>query len=148
MHLVAGTRRVPGEDPYLYVGVLRVGRRVVLECGHRHRNRDVTTRVNGRSARSCVEDLVAAAGRPALADERARKIRDAWSDAPVGGWQVTRAQLDRFRTGAASDAEEYLRRVERARELVAAHPAAPTRVAAAQPARQEEVVGEMPEWML
>lgn len=55
-----------------YTGVLRRGRRVLFDCGHSHRNRDISTGVNGASARDCVIDLV----RTVRSDRMATWYRD------------------------------------------------------------------------
>jgi hypothetical protein len=58
-----------------YSGVLRSGRRIVFECGHSHRNRDISTGVNGTSARDCVTDLVRTVRLPTFATSYRDRLR-------------------------------------------------------------------------
>lgn len=58
-----------------YSGVLRRGRRVVFECGHAHRNRDISTGVNGTCARDCITDLVRTVRLPTFATSYRERLR-------------------------------------------------------------------------
>lgn len=69
--LTVGTAGEPGG----YAGVVRRGRAVVFECGHRHTNRDQSTGLNGTSARDCVCDLVRSARFAQYGDDRRSLMR-------------------------------------------------------------------------
>jgi hypothetical protein len=100
-----GTRRNGDQhDGFQYVGVLRIGRKVVAECGHLHQNRDVTTKSGGRSARDCIDRIVRAARHPDDAAELVTRTRNSWQER--GPWEVTASQIERFRARALEDAAE------------------------------------------
>ncbi len=79
--LTIGTRRTDDER---YVGVLRRGRTIVVECGHSHHNRDTSTRTSGTSASDCMRELVQASSRPKLVEYNAEQIATAWMR--LGPW--------------------------------------------------------------
>ncbi|MEU8158147.1 hypothetical protein AB0B94_31215 [Micromonospora sp. NPDC048986] len=141
-NLVIGTHRETNDR---YTGVLRVGRRIVAECGHIHTNRDNTYPTSGLSARDCMKDIVAAAKRPALAVERATKIRNGWMN--PGPWETTAAIVEQLKVRCAANAVAYETLVAEVREMLAQFPAEPPRkLTAPEPVEQE--IGEMPDWML
>lgn len=140
--LTPGTRRA---DNDMYVGVLRVGRQVVAECGHLHRNRDISSRTNGPAARDCMKDIVAAAKRPSLAAERATRIRTAWMNTQRGPWATTAAQVERLKVELAADAVAYEALVVEVRSLLDQFPTETTTAPVVTALDCE--VGEMPDWM-
>lgn len=111
----ASTRR---DGDRQYVGVLRVGRRVVAECGHVHTNRDETSKTGGRSARDCAERIMRAAHEPFYADEVIAGQRDAWQHHRDGFWQYTAADIERRKATCAKDADELAALIVRVRDML------------------------------
>jgi hypothetical protein len=97
-----GTRRI-GER--CYVGVLRIGQEVVAECGHKHTNREWTTKANGRSAKDCIDRIVYAARTPFYAAEIVTELRNAWQRLDRGPFEVTASQVEQFRASCAADGD-------------------------------------------
>ncbi|MCX5070768.1 hypothetical protein OOJ91_33530 [Micromonospora lupini] len=115
--LVPGTQR----DEDRYTGVVRLGRKVVVECGHRHTNRDMTTKTNGRSARDCADRLLRAAHRPAYAAEIITASRNAWMQMR-GPWATTAAQLQRAKVACIADADKLAATITQLRAAIAELP--------------------------
>lgn len=110
--LTIGTSRA---DTGAYVGVLRRGRAIVLECGHVHHNRDTSTRSGGTSASDCVRELVLAARRPVFAEHRAQQIATAWQR--LGSWG-TASTVERARAAAPGEVATFRELVARAAEML------------------------------
>lgn len=117
--LRAGTRR-DGDE---YVGVLREGRRIVIECGHRHRNRDLTYPSSGISARDCIGRVVAGAGRMIAERDYADKYRGAWQNLTRGtGFTCPPSVIEDAKVSSAADADAYLEKVAKVREIEGIEP--------------------------
>lgn len=115
--LVAGTQR----DEDSYTGVVRLARKVIVECGHRHTNRDITTKANGRSARDCADRLLRAAHRPAYAEEVIAALRNAWMQMR-GPWATTAGQLQRAKVACTADADKIAATIDQLRAAIAELP--------------------------
>ncbi|BCY11010.1 hypothetical protein [Actinoplanes sp. L3-i22] len=71
-----------------WVGVLRDGRAPVVECGHRHHHRDLSTS-RGEAAQVCARMILRGAENDAAARDRAHRLRTAWQAlASAGGFHV------------------------------------------------------------
>lgn len=116
----ASTRRVAGGvdgRDFAYVGLVKLGRKVLAECGHEHANRDWSTGVAGGSAKSCAESILDGARRPATAEHVAGRLRTA----PVGlrpgaGFAHPAGTIEAARAAAEANAAGYLAAVATVRE--------------------------------
>lgn len=130
------------DDGERWVGVLREGRTIVVECGHEHDNRDVTTS-GSIGAQVCAGEILDGSRRPATADYVADRKRTAWQRINTGaGFVQPAGWLDKAKSACAESAADYLTRVAAVRAFRAA------RVRPARPETAEPVIGEMPDWML
>jgi hypothetical protein len=112
--LAIGNRR----DDDRFVGVLRRGRAVVVECGHRHANRDVSTKANGVSASDCARELVQAALRPSVVEYRVEQIGAAWQR--LGrGFAAPASVIEAAKAKAPADVAEYRAKVAEVAALLA-----------------------------
>lgn len=139
-----GTRR-DGDD---HVGVIRDGRTVVVECGHAHTNRDMTTGANGRSARDCADRILRGARIPATAEHYRGEISRSWERlAWSGAFVHPQSVIAAAKVAAAAAADAYLLAVATVRAVLAVDAARPAPApAVVEPVEQE--IGDMPAWML
>jgi hypothetical protein len=118
--LRVSTRRVAGGvdgRDFAYVGLVKLGRTVVAECGHEHANRDWAATVAGGSAKSCAESILDGARRPATAEHVARKIRTApLGLRPAAGFQHPAGTIEAARAAAEKNEAGYLAAVATVRE--------------------------------
>jgi hypothetical protein len=92
-----------------FAGVVRVGRTVLVDCGHEHTNRDWTTGTGGRSAVDCAQRILAGAANPATADRYATETRNRWiALTSAAGHVHTAATIAAAKAAAAEDADAYL----------------------------------------
>ncbi len=101
-----------------WTGVLRQGRRIVVECGHRHSNRDWSTKASGTSASDCIRYAVRGARLPAVAASIAAQLRDGWK-ALAGRTYIGATTAARFRERGERDAAAYEAAVTATRALLA-----------------------------
>lgn len=90
-----GTRRVGDR----WMGVIRVGGKIVWECGHSHKNRDQSTVSSGQSASDC-----------------ARAAHDAATNAEYGKW----ADDPSYSSMTRGPSPQAIAIVKRAREAASA----------------------------
>jgi hypothetical protein len=118
--LRVSTRRVAGGADgrdWSYVGLVKLGRRVVAECGHLHANRDWSATVAGGSAKSCAESILDGARRPATAEHVAKRIRTApLGLRPGAGFQHPAGTIEAAREIAEKNEASYLAAVAAVRE--------------------------------
>jgi hypothetical protein len=113
-----GTRRDDGGRngrDIAYVGVLRRGSRIVVECGHRHTNRDASTRTGGTSASDCIRELARAALRPNFLEHQAQQIATAWTRL---GPHVTTTTREKARADAPANVAAYRALVAKVATLI------------------------------
>lgn len=103
--LTVGSRR----SDLGWVGVLRRGRKVLVECGHGHHNRDESTKANGTSARDCVSELIRAATFPPFKEEAAERILTAWQNLSRAGFVVPVSTIERVKAEGPVKVREYER---------------------------------------
>jgi hypothetical protein len=96
-----------------HVGVTRRGREVLVECGHLHINRDVSTKASGTSASDCIRQIVRAASFAPLAEQTAAAVANSWRPFADCGSYVPTSTIDRARAEAPAQVAADL-------ELVAA----------------------------
>jgi hypothetical protein len=129
-----------------WVGVVHVDGRPLIECGHEHENRDMTTTGGGKAAVVCAREILDGARKPATADHVAGRMRTAWQRVNTGaGFVQPAGWLDRVKRAGADAAADYLRRVAIVREALPAEAPALVPVPAAA---VETEIGDMPEWMM
>lgn len=118
--LRVSTRRVAGGvdgRDFAYVGLVKLGRRVVAECGHEHANRDWSATVAGGSAKSCAESILDGARRPATAEHVAKRIRTApLGLRPAAGFEHPAGTIEAARAAAEKNTATYLAAVAAVRE--------------------------------
>lgn len=112
-----GTRRADDR----YEGVLRDGTKIVLACGHRHHNRDESSRTNGRSARHCIRALVMAARFPEFADSERRAMLAGPAEF-LRAWGTTASQAQRMHEAAARQTDEYMASLPAVADLIGNRP--------------------------
>jgi hypothetical protein len=116
----ASTKRVAGGADgrdWSYVGLVKLGRKVVAECGHLHANRDWPAGVAGGSAKSCAESILDGARRPATAEHTAKRIRTApLGLRPAAGFQHPAGTIEAAREIAEKNEATYLAAVAAVRE--------------------------------
>lgn len=118
--LRVSTRRVAGGvdgRDFAYVGLVKLGRTVIADCGHEHANRDWSTGVAGGSAKSCAESILDGARRPATAEHVAGRLRTA----PIGlrpgaGFEHPAGTIEAAKAAAEKNAAGYLAAVAAVRE--------------------------------
>lgn len=134
-----------------WVGVLRASAMsgagaVLVECGHTHHNRDVTTMIGGEAAQVCARMILLGARNPNTAEARARGFRTAWlALTRTTGFMVPAGMAEKAQADGVVLADDYLARVDqvrRHRDLNTTRPAAKP-----SPAAPAEV-SEIPDWML
>lgn len=141
-----GTRRVQMADgTFRYVGQVRCGGDVVAECGHEHRNRDMSSKTNGTSATDCVRDIINGAQLTSAAEYIADRIRTRWQRTSAAGFVAPREPAGAAEQRCAAAAAAYLDAVAKARAAHAAAAAPPPKV---PPAAEPQQLGDMPDWML
>lgn len=116
-----GTRRTTGAGgrDYRYIGIVRVGRTVIVECGHEHANRD-WPRSGDPGATGCARDIIDGAANPALAERRATKRARAWENLTRStGFTTPAGTIAAAKTTAAADAAAYLATVDTVRAALA-----------------------------
>lgn len=146
-HVKASTRRNGDRE---YTGVIRIGGKVIIECGHTHTNRDTTSRSGGRSAGDCIRNLIKAAQRPAFAAHEQDRIRNAWQALTRGFHIVSPTTIAEARAQDERTADAYPALVARVAALIDEHGACPSRYACNRPtapAIELEPVGAAPAWM-
>lgn len=144
--LTVGTRRINlGNGQHAYTGVLRHNGRIVVECGHQHTNRDVTSGINGRSASDCARDVLAGARNDHTARHNAQTMRNGWLKLTRGGFVTSKTTIDKAKMHAAQRADAYGSAVAATRAFLAAHPDTTTTVVAPD---EPQRIGDMPDWML
>jgi hypothetical protein len=128
-----------------WVGLLKVGKTTLVECGHCHTNRDVTTAAGGEAAQVCARMILAGARNPATAEHTAQRYRTAYLVLTTGAGFAHPADLiDKVKADGAARATAYLALVDQVR----AHPELTTEAATpATPATEPAAVGELPSWM-
>ncbi|MEU7591268.1 hypothetical protein AB0A95_33850 [Micromonospora sp. NPDC049230] len=100
-----------------FIGLVRRGRAVLVECGHEHTNRDWTTGANGISAVDCARRIIAGAARPATADRYATETRNRWlALTGQAGFVHSAATIEAAKATAAADAAAYLAAVAAVRD--------------------------------
>jgi hypothetical protein len=118
--LRASTKRVAGGADgrdWSFVGVVRLGRAIVAECGHLHANRDWPTGTVTGSAKSCAERILDGARRPAAAEHNARQLRTAPLGLhPAAGFQHPAGTIEAAREIAEKNEASYLAAVVAVRE--------------------------------
>lgn len=129
-----------------WVGVLKAGKTTVVECGHRHTNRDMSTAAGGEAAPVCARMILAGARNPATAAQTAQRYRTAYLALTTGaGFTHPADMIAKVKADGAARAAAYFDLVDQVR----AHPeftaTAPGRLAA--PATAPAEVGEFPSWM-
>lgn len=119
--LKAGTKRSGDEHTgFRYTGVLRHRGRIVIECGHTHHNRDISTRVNGEAASVCARMILRGAQNPATAEHTASNFRTAWMNLTRGtGFQVPKSVIEGAQQRSQKNAEDYLEKVAEIRQAIA-----------------------------
>lgn len=144
--LTVGTRRTgTAHDGYTYTGVLRHNGRAVVECGHQHTNRDMSSGANGRSAADCARDVLAGARNAHTAASNTAGFRDRWLKLTRGGFVTPESVIDAARASAAQAADAYEAAVAATRAHLDQYPDMPTPVVAPD---EPPVIGDLPEWML
>lgn len=116
-----GSRRVEGGNgrEYWYVGVVRIGRKALVECGHQHTNRDWPGR-HGTSATGCAREIIDGAARPETAEHYAQRRRQAWTALTrTAGHTHTAGTVQAAKDTAAANALEYLAAVDIVRAATA-----------------------------
>lgn len=128
-----------------WVGLLKVGKAALVECGHRHTNRDVTTAAGGEAAQVCARMILAGARNPATAEHTAERYRTAYLALTTGaGFAHPAGMVEKVKADGAGRATAYLALVDQVR----AHPELTTvPVRPAAPATAPAEVGELPSWM-
>jgi hypothetical protein len=114
----SGLRTSVRRDGSEYVGVLRRGSDIVAECGHRHANREMSTRSRGESAIDCIRRIVNVFDRPAVADMEAQRIANAWQGLRSGFYSVPTSAIDRARVEAPARVAEYRALVATVTDLI------------------------------
>jgi hypothetical protein len=107
-----GSRRVPGTNgrDFAYIGLVRDGHTVIVECGHTHNNRDW----NG--ATDCARAILAGAANPNVAAATAETIRYRWTGLTrAAGHTHGTATITAAKTAAHADADAYLAAVDTVR---------------------------------
>lgn len=128
-----------------WTGVLRAGQTVLVECGHHHTNRDMTTSA-GTSAQSCARAILDGARNPNTAADRHHQLRTAWARILNGtGFTLPTVLIEEAKQASAANAAAYLALVDQVRQ----HPDLTTEAPKPAPAAAEPAeVGEIPDWML
>lgn len=125
-----------------YIGVLRQGRSIVIECGHLHAHRDFDT-YSGTAARKCITDIVRASRDETFAADLIDKTRT--RSARAGLAAVSAATVERWKAADADDADALVQLIATVRafdvDTTSKRPATN-----GEPATEE--VGEIPDWML
>jgi hypothetical protein len=137
------------KDGDQWVGVLKDNANAtIVECGHAHTNRGITTKTGGEAATVCARMILAGARRPQLADSRADSLRNAWQSLTSGaGFQLPAGLVESAKQHCAENAAAYLALVDQVRT----HPDLNTTTTPAVPAAPTpETVdtGDLPDWML
>lgn len=130
-----------------WTGVVRLGRMELVECGHTHANRDMTT-ARGEAATVCARMILRGAQLDATAQHRAAAIRTAWQRlTSAAGFAVPVSTIEKAKADAPKAAAAYLAKVAVVRAALAEQQAAtaPEEPPATTPAPE---IGEMPAWML
>lgn len=128
-----------------WVGILRDGNEVIAECGHTHRNRDVSTQTNGEAAQVCARMILAGARNPATAEHRAERYRTAWlAFTRGGGFTVPASVIQDAKKEGAARAAAYLALVDQVRALLTDRQPTPTPSPTASATAD---LGDMPDWM-
>jgi hypothetical protein len=134
-------------DGERWVGVLRAGARVIVECGHPHENRDMTTAAGGESAKVCARAILRGAELPASAEDRADRQRRAWQRLTEGGgFAYPAGMVEKVQADCQVRADDYLTRVATVRDALRTYPTTAPKAPAPAPAAAP--IGEMPDWML
>jgi hypothetical protein len=130
-----------------WVGVLKdSANATIVECGHTHTNRDMTTTTGGEAAQVCARMILLGARNQHTADSRARGYRTAWlSLTSTAGFAVPASVIEKVRAEGPARAAAYLARVDQVRQHRDLHT---TRQPAPAPAAEPAEVGDMPDWML
>lgn len=137
------------KDADRWVGVLKIGKTTLVECGHTHHNRDFSTSTYGEAAQVCARAILDGARRPATAEHRANQLRNAWLRLTTGaGFTFSDTVIEATKQAAAERASAYLILVEQVRRHpdLNARPAQPTQP---QASRTPAAVEELPagHWM-
>ncbi len=129
-----------------WAGVVRVGRAVLVDCGHEHDNRDMSTSA-GTAATVCAREILDGARRPATCDQIAERKRTAYARVRTGaGFVQPTGWLNGLKDSCARAAEDYRARVAVVRAALPEHDHYPVPAIAPEPA--EAPVGDLPEWMM
>lgn len=119
--LTIGTRRVTVAGGYRYIGQLRDGRAVLVECGHEHDNRNQSTRTSGESATDCMVMTLRATALPALREDRINGYQAAWQRLTRNPFGVPASTIEAAKADSACAADAYAHLVDHVAGILRDH---------------------------